>query len=45
MQVLKISFNFSSMAFLSTKGLRVSSWVEREFFIWGGIWGESTIRW
>ena len=43
--MLKISFNFSSMAFLSTKGLRVSSCLEREFFIWGGMWGESRIRW
>ena len=35
---------FSSMVFLSTKGLREASCMVRDFLMVGEIWGDSRIR-
>ena len=37
--------SFSSMALLSTKGLRDSSWTERLCLTDEGTWGDSMILW
>ena len=41
----KIFFIFLSMIFLSRKGFRVSSFLDRESLTDSGIWGDSMILW